>query len=214
MARRPGPGRPPSGARERILAGALRVLERDGYAGLTTAKVAAASGQNKALISYHFGSKQGLVAAVARDVAEGITREVLDGLAEPRTAKALVAGTVAGIWRVLERDEGLARVYFDLASQAAVEQPVRAIMAETKAGFRRVLVDLLAGLDEAPPPRRRAAVAVFLIAGIEGLALDRLDRGETAELRAARRIWTESAAAAIAVESLRDPGAAASRGRS
>ena len=31
---RPGPGRPSSGARERILAGCLEVLKSDGYAGL------------------------------------------------------------------------------------------------------------------------------------------------------------------------------------
>lgn len=194
---RPGPGRPPSGARERILTGALEVLERDGYAGLTTAKVAAASGQNKALIGYHFGSKQGLVAAVAGEVADGITREVLAGLGEPASAEELVAGTLAGIWKVMDRDEGLARVYFDLASQASVEREVRSIMAEMKAGFRSVLVDLLGGLAEPPPRRRREPIAVFLIAGIEGLALDRLDRGDTPELRAARRIWITSAATAI-----------------
>jgi AcrR family transcriptional regulator len=70
---RPGPGRPSSGARERILAAGLEVLKSDGYAGLTTAKVAARAGQNKALIGYHYGSKQGLVAAVAREVTEEIT---------------------------------------------------------------------------------------------------------------------------------------------
>ena len=56
----PGPGRPSSGARERLLEAGLEVLKSDGYAGLTIAKVAARAGQNKALISYHFGSKQGL----------------------------------------------------------------------------------------------------------------------------------------------------------
>lgn len=194
---RAGPGRPPSGARERILAGALEVLKRDGYAGITTAKVAAASGQNKALISYHFGSKQGLVAAVASEVAAEITGEVLDGLGEPRSAAALVEGIVAGIWRVMSRDEGLARVYFDLASRSAVEQSVGAIMAEMKTGFRSLLVELLGGLDAPPPPRHREAIAVFLIAGLEGLALERLDHGESRALGEARRIWVRSAAAAV-----------------
>jgi AcrR family transcriptional regulator len=194
---RPGPGRPSSGARERIVAAALEVLKRDGYGGLTTAKVAARAGQNKALIGYHFGSKQGLVAEVARQVADGMTREVLDGLGEPRTADALVAGALAGIWRVIERDEGIGRIYFDLASQAAVEPQVKAIMAEMKAGFRSVVRDLLAGLDNPPPKRDHEGLAVYLIAGLEGLGLDRLDRGETPELRRARAIWTRAAAAAI-----------------
>jgi AcrR family transcriptional regulator len=194
---RPGPGRPSSGARERILAAGLEVLKRDGYAGLTTAKVAARAGQNKALISYHYGSKQGLVAAVARQVTEQITTEVLEGLGEPRTAAELVEGVVAGIWGVVERDERLGRVYFDLASHSVVEPPVRAMMSEMKANFRATLRGLLGRIEDGPAPRRRDAVAVYLIAGVEGLALERLDRGETPELRRARDLWTRSAAAAI-----------------
>jgi AcrR family transcriptional regulator len=194
---RTGPGRPPSGARERILDGALEVLKRDGYAGLTTAKVAAASGQNKALIGYHFGSKQGLVAAVARDVAEEITREVLDGLGEPATALELVDGVVAGIWRVIKRDERLGRVYFDFASQSVVEPEVARIMREMKANFRATLCDLLGAIDDGPSPRERGSAAVFLVAGVEGLALERLDRGDTPDLRRAKALWTRTAAAAI-----------------
>src|SRR5690606_4356121 len=57
------PGRPSTGARERILAACIDVLKEEGYAGLTVAKVAARAGENKALVAYHFGSKQGLVAA-------------------------------------------------------------------------------------------------------------------------------------------------------
>jgi AcrR family transcriptional regulator len=194
---RPGPGRPPTGARERILAAALDVLKRDGYAGLTMAKVAAASGQNKALIGYHFGSKQGLVAEVARQVREEITREVLGAIGEPDTSAALVRGLVAGIWRVMERDAGLQRVYFDLASVSVIEPEVREIMREMKEGFREVLRDLLLELEDAPSRRGVDAAAVYLIAGVEGLALERLDRGETPELARARRLFERSAAAAI-----------------
>jgi AcrR family transcriptional regulator len=196
-AARPGPGRPSTGGRERILDAAFEVLKRDGYAGLTTAKVAARSGQNKALINYHFGSKQGLVAAVAHQVSETITVEVLAELGEPRTTAELVEGTLAGIWRVMERDEGIQRVYFDLASQSVVEPRVRAIMREMKDGFREILVGLMRGLDDGPSPRAREAAALYLVAGIEGLALERLDRGETAELRRARAMFVRSAPEAI-----------------
>jgi AcrR family transcriptional regulator len=193
-----GPGRPPSDAPDRILAAAYEVLKRDGYAGLTTAKVAAASGQNKAMISYHYGSKQGLVAAVGRKVSEAITEEVLGGIGEPRTAEQLVRGLADGVWRALDRDEGLQRVYFDLASQSVVEARVGEIMREMKEGHRVVLRELLLGLDDGPAERDLDAIVVYLVAGLEGLSLERLERGETTALRRARELFVNSASAVVA----------------
>jgi AcrR family transcriptional regulator len=191
------PGRPPSDAPDRILEAGLEVLKSDGYAGLTLAKVAAASGQNKALIAYYFGSKQGLVAAVARRVRELIVSEVLGGLGDPRGADDLVAGLVDGVWRLMDKDPGLQRVYFDLASHSVVEQEVRTIMREMKEDFRAVLRELLLNLDDGPSEREVEAAAVFLIAGCEGLSLEHLDRGDTPELIAARAIFIASAGRAI-----------------
>ena len=192
------PGRPSSGARERILEAGLAVLKADGYAGLTTSKVAARSGQNKALISYHFGSKQGLVAAVAREVSAAITEELLEGIGEPRTVRDIARGVVDGVARIMERDEGLARLYFDLASHSIVEPEVRAIIAEMKRGYRQVLRSLLARVKDGP--RRSAdaeAAAVYLIACLEGLALEQLERGDSAALRRAREMFVRSAPAAV-----------------
>jgi TetR/AcrR family transcriptional repressor of bet genes len=194
---RPGPGRPSSGARERLLEAGLEVLKAEGYAGLTTAKVAARSGQNKALIAYHFGSKQGLVAAVGREVSESITTEVLGELGRTGTVEEVVRGVLDGLWRVMDRDERLARLYFDLAAVSVVEPDVRAVMREMKEAWRRVLGELLGAADDGPPAGAAEAASVYVIAGLEGLALERLDRGETPALAAAREMLVRSAAAAI-----------------
>src|SRR5204863_460411 len=85
----------------------------------TNSKVAARSGQNKALIAYHFGAKDGLVAAVAREVSAAITEELLEGIGEPRTVADVARGVVDGVARIMARDEGLARLYFDLAWHGA-----------------------------------------------------------------------------------------------
>ncbi len=193
-----GPGRPASDAPERILDAAFDVLKREGYAGLTTAKVAAASGQNKALISYYFGSKRGLVAAVARQVSETITTEVLDGLGNPRDATTLARGLADGVQRVLDRDEGIQRVYFDLASQSVVDPEVGEILAEMKQGHRAILRELLRGLDRPPAAEDIDGIAIFLVAGLEGLSLERLERGETPGLARARDLFVEGSAAVIA----------------
>jgi len=196
-AARPGPGRPSTGARERILAAGLEVLKSEGYAGLTTAKVAARSGQNKALIGYHFGSKDGLVQAVGREVGHSITAEVVQDLGRPAAVEDLVRGVLDGLWRVMDGDERLARLYFDLAAVSVVEPEVRAVMQEIKAGFREVLMELLSATEDGPDRRRAEAAAVYVIAGVEGLALERLDRGETAALRRAREMFVGSARAAL-----------------
>ena len=195
---RPGPGRPSSGARERILGAALEVLKADGYAGLTTAKVAARSGQNKALIAYHFGSKQGLVAEVGREVAESITSELLAGLEATDTVEDVIRGVLAGLWQVMDRDERLARLYFDLAAVSVVEPDVRSVMREMKEQWRGVLAWLLGGAADGPSPRDSEAATIYVIAGIEGLMLERLERGETKALRDARELFVRSSVAAIA----------------
>lgn len=199
-----GPGRPSSGARERILEAGLTVLKADGYAGLTTSKVAARSGQNKALIGYHFGSKDGLVAAVAREVSAAITEELLEGIGEPRSMGGVARGVVDGVARIMARDEGLARLYFDLASHSIVEPEVCAIITEMKQGYREVLGAVLARVKDGPRSSSDAeAAAVYLIACLEGLALEQLERGESPALRRAREMFVRTAPAAVAAPARR-----------
>lgn len=192
---RAGPGRPSTGARERILEACLEVLKESGYAGLTIAKVAAASGESKALVSYHFGSRTGLVTEAARGLGRTITARVVAGVAGARTVEEVVRGATTGAWEMVDEDERLPRVYFDLNAVSVVDEEVREVMREVKAGFRRVLTDLLA---EATPPVERghaSTLAILVIAGIEGLMLERIERGETAELGRARKLFAQSVVA-------------------
>src|SRR3954468_20866982 len=98
-------GRPSTGARERILEAAIEVLKSDGYAGLTIAKVAEAAGESKPLVVYHYGSKQGLVQAAGRAIAEMITNEVVAAVDGAGTVEAVIRGVDTGVERVLDRDE-------------------------------------------------------------------------------------------------------------
>ena len=192
-------GRPSTGARERILDACLEVLKSDGYAGLTLAKVAARAGENKALVSYHFGSKQGAVAAAGRTLGELITEDVLAGIGGAASTEEIVRGAVEGTWRVLDRDERLARVYFDLNAVSVVEEDVRSVMREIKSAWREVLGRLLREARDGPgSPRAAAAAAVLVIAGTEGLCLERIERGDTRELAAAKRMFVEAATRQIA----------------
>jgi AcrR family transcriptional regulator len=175
-------GRPSTGARERILEAAIEVLKSDGYAGLTIAKVAARAGESKPLVAYHYGSKQGLVSAAGRSVAEMITGEVLDAIDGATTIEAVIRGVDAGVERVLDEDERVARLYFDLSAVSVVDPEVRR------------LVEAGDGLSRA----KARTLTVMIIAGMQGMTLERIERGATRERKQARELFIRAAVAAAA----------------
>jgi AcrR family transcriptional regulator len=190
-------GRPSTGARERILDASIEVLKSDGYAGLTIAKVAARAGESKPLVVYHYGSKQGLVEASGRAVAELITSEALGAVAGATNVEEIIRGVADGVDRLLRRDERLARLYFDLAAVSVVEPEVRRTITEVSEGWQRVLTDLLRNAVDGPPRSQVRALALMISACNQGLVLERIERGPTAEWKRARELFIQSALAAI-----------------
>jgi AcrR family transcriptional regulator len=189
-------GRPSTGARERILDAAIEVLKADGYAGLTIAKVAARADESKPLVVYHYGSKQGLVEASGRAVAELITAEALDAVQGARTVEEVMRGVADGVDRLLEQDERLARLYFDLAAVSVVDPEVRRTITEVNEGWQQVLIELLEKAEDGPPPSQARALALMINACHQGLVLERIERGPTAEWKRARELFIKSALAA------------------
>jgi TetR/AcrR family transcriptional repressor of bet genes len=189
-------GRPSTGARERILQAAIDVLKSDGYAGLTIAKVAARAGESKPLVAYHFGSKQGLVAAAGRAVAELITKEALDAVEGATSVEGVIRGVTDGVERLLERDERLARIYFDLAAVSVVDPEVRRTIAEVNDSWREVLAKLLRDAEDGPSPAAARGLALMVNACNQGLALEQIERGHTLELKRARELFVRSTVAA------------------
>jgi AcrR family transcriptional regulator len=191
-------GRPSTGARERILEAAIEVLKSDGYAGLTIAKVAARAGESKPLVAYHYGSKQGLVSAAGRSVAEMITGEVLDAIDGATTIEAVIRGVDAGVERVLDEDERVARLYFDLSAVSVVDPEVRRTIAEVNEQWREVLVRLLVEAGDGLSRAKARTLTVMIIAGMQGMTLERIERGATRERKQARELFIRAAVAAAA----------------
>ncbi len=80
--------------REQLLEGAIECLRTKGYARTTARDIAAASGANLASIGYHFGSKEGLYAAVIEaavgDWAQTTRRAISTGLRGFEQVAALI----------------------------------------------------------------------------------------------------------------------------
>ena len=189
-------GRPSTGARERILDAAIEVLKADGYAGLTIAKVAARAGESKPLVAYHYGSKQGLVQAAGRSIAEMITAAVLDAIDGATTVEAVIRGVDAGVERVLDDDERIARLYFDLAAVSVVEPEVRRTIADANRQWRDVLVRLLTEASDGLAPAQARVLTVLVVSALQGMTLERIERGATRERKRARELFIRTAVAA------------------
>ena len=81
---------------QRILAAARRLLVRDGFTALTLSAIAVEAEESKASIGYHFGNKDGLVAALVdsltHDANRALIQECLSLPPGPARMQALLEG--------------------------------------------------------------------------------------------------------------------------
>ena len=116
------PGLPPTA--QRLLAAARRLLARSGYNSLSVEAIGREAGENKALIRYYFGSKDGLLVALVDElVSEAIwqARQRLSAL----PAQQEGADLVVEVARTLPTDTDAYRLFFDLLPRL-LEKPIMA----------------------------------------------------------------------------------------
>ena len=102
---------------------------------------------------------------------------------------------VTGLWNVMDADQRIARLYFDLSAVSVVDEDVRRSLHLVKDRWREVISGYLA---VAGVPRHRVpAAATFLVAGAEGLAIERLEGYEPERLEEASKLFIRSAALAL-----------------
>lgn len=114
-----------------LLASAELCLRRDGYAGLSTRRIAEQAGAPLSQIHYHFGSKQGLIVALLGHLNERLLERQAAAFAEPmplsvrweRACDFLDEDLASGYVRVLQ--ETIAAGWSDPAIAAAVRGALR-----------------------------------------------------------------------------------------
>jgi AcrR family transcriptional regulator len=180
-------------SRERILQAAAELFAQRGYAGVGVDEVAARSGLAKTALYYHFGNKDGLLAAVLERTAaawiEGIRQASGIG-AEPfdRLDRAL-----AGMRAMLEEKPWVLRLLQILALEVAGEKPE--IRATLQSIFRRAQEAIVGGMHEALGVEvpRADLIARVVLALLDGISLGRHIEPETISLDDAfatlRRVW-------------------------
>ena len=133
--------------REKLLNGTLAVLGEQGIAKTSARTIAAAAGVNQALVFYHFGSVDGLLAAACRHGAEQRVALYRDRLHQVHTLGELV--TLARELHATERDGGhlamLAQLLAGAQKHPRLAPATAAGLALWTEEIERVLVRVLAG---------------------------------------------------------------------
>jgi len=155
-----------------ILDASRRILVRDGVDGLTMSAIGAEAGVRKSLITYHFGSKEGLLAVLFDSVVHDHN---LDGM-------RLLTSQTMGPERVkalLAREKGLAdspeyrSVTFELLPKVLRSGELRPGVAELWDWYHEVVLRDLDSWDDVARRLRMRPLASLLLALIDGLSIQR-----------------------------------------
>jgi AcrR family transcriptional regulator len=156
-------------ARARLLEAAVRVFGEKGLKGATVREIAREAGQNIGAITYYFGNKQGLYAAVVegivrelkfqmRDLLEEIGRERQAGTITAERAGALLQKFLSELYlRLLSRPEVMWMGRVIIREQT---QPTPAFEILYEQAFRVVheTLSFLVGIATGRDPRERVTI--------------------------------------------------------
>ena len=155
---------------ERIIRASRRILVKKGYSKLTMQEITKESGVNRALVSYYFGSKAGLVEALVEtlfeDPAFGYSDDVvLAPEGEPRR-RALFAW----LGRIVQ-DRRSGRLLYELLPHFLRSPRLSAHVAELYSAYRKFdghcLASGVSGLDQGDQGR----IGALSVAVVEGLGI-------------------------------------------
>ena len=174
----------------RIFDAAQTILSERGYAELTMAALEQESGVNRALVSYYFGSKAGLVGALIDSLFQspddaGVQQIRAESRGPERTRRFLE-------WqRGVSADDRINRMLYELLPHALRDPKVRGRFAEEYRIYREVDGDCLASAPRELSDEEADALAAVSIAVVEGLGIQRALDPEGFDHERAWRAWRD-----------------------
>ncbi|NNL67839.1 MAG: TetR/AcrR family transcriptional regulator [Myxococcales bacterium] len=182
--------RDPEDKRARILVAAARFLGEEGYEAMTAARVASAAGVSEGLLFHHFGSKRGVLEALAESFGEGAFESVFAALREdpPRDLQ----GLLRPLFAYARENRALARAFAALSSRQDRALAEQAVARRVEAGLTDLLVrqEDLGRVRGMEPDVVAKLMFAVVTAGLIGCFVD-----EDGEREA---IWLEETASCVA----------------
>jgi AcrR family transcriptional regulator len=142
--------------RNALLDAAQELMLDEGYAAVTTRRVAAGAGVNSALVFYYFENMDGLFVALFQRGAERSFERLQEALTSPRP--------LWGFWNLIHEESGSA-LTMEFTALANHRKALRAEIAEYSRRFRRAQLDVLTTVldDYGVDPERWPSEAVILM---------------------------------------------------
>ena len=188
-------GRRPGG-RDALQAAAIEHFARNGVADTSLRALAEAIGTSHRMLIYHFGSREGLLAAVVDTVEQG-ARETLARMARQAVDEPDATAVGLRFWREVT-DEALVYgpLFFELSSHAMLGLPHAAEMRERLVSPWLDTLEAMWRSRGVPAEQAREQSRVDL-AVARGLLHDLLLAGDRAAVDAAMRRHAETTLAAL-----------------
>jgi len=188
----------------RMLAAAVKLIERQGSGRTTLAQIGELSGYSYGLVSHRFGSKDALVRAVTREVQESFARHAMGELEDRRGLAALLVLAERYLRAAAARNRN---ALFVLIGEALGPLPaIRRDMADADGKFRAAVRKLIEqGIDDGDIRRDAdpAAQAAMVVGILRGLAIQRLLNPSAFDLDAVCRELRITLKRALAVPKVR-----------
>lgn len=155
--------------RRRELAGAAyEILQEEGIAGTTLAKVAARAGMSKGIVLHYFKGKDELLEMVMRHANALLRDEVAGLMTRARTPRERVEAIIAGNFSPKFFKPEICNAWLSLCAEVPRNPTFARIQRAIHARMRS---NLLSGLREMLPPDQAEAAVIGITAMIDGLWL-------------------------------------------
>jgi AcrR family transcriptional regulator len=173
----------PQAARDRVLDAAVEHALSTGIVDMSLREIAAAIGTSHRMLIYHFGSREGLLVAVVREVERRERQTLGDAALSVTDARRLWDQLADPSLRAQER------LFFEIYSHALLGRPgTEGFLEEVVDGWLSLVTESAtgAGIDE----KDARTVARLGLAVTRGLLLDLLASGDTAGTTQAFELFT------------------------
>jgi AcrR family transcriptional regulator len=172
----------PTETRDRLVAAAWECVRRGGPAGATSRAITTAADANLGAITYHFGSKDALLAEAVGAAIEALVEPALDALRDESLDPAgRLLEAVARLQRAYGEAADDAPAYLEVLIDSRRHPELQARVASVFARIRAVLTTVIADLqarEALPEWIEPGAMAGLLLAVAQGVVLQTTIDGE------------------------------------